>query len=219
MSEKAKSVRAAAKARGTAKAGARKSGSKAAAKAASSRARTTRAKSVANSAARLSTKSAAAGAARKADDGKKDLLALSAVHLLHRAGQCAGDVFTEEMTTQSLTPRQYAVLLTVAENEGLSQTGLVERTGIDRSTLADIIRRMLKKGLVNRKRTKEDARAYAVRLTAKGQKALSQAAPAAQDADRRILNALPKTKRDEFLNSLQIIVEKINSIEGTKKKE
>ena len=148
----------------------------------------------------------------------KDLLNASPIHLLHRAGQCAGDIFSDEMTSQSLTPRQYAVLLTVAENEGLSQTGLVERTGIDRSTLADIIRRMLKKGLINRKRTKEDARAYAVKLTAKGRRVLEAASPAASLADQRILDALPKSKRQDFLNSLQIIVENISQLESRSKK-
>ncbi len=36
-----------------------------------------------------------------------------------------------------LTPRQLAVLMTVAGNEGPCQTGIVDATGIDRSTLAD----------------------------------------------------------------------------------
>ena len=64
----------------------------------------------------------------------------SPIHLLHRAGQCAGDIFQAEMGGGDLTPRQYAVLVTVSQNEGLSQTSLVEKTGIDRSTLADIVR-------------------------------------------------------------------------------
>ncbi len=52
-----------------------------------------------------------------------------------------------------LTARQFAVLLTVEEDEGLSQTDLVNMTGIDRSTLADMIGRMLKKDLLRRRRT------------------------------------------------------------------
>jgi DNA-binding MarR family transcriptional regulator len=51
-----------------------------------------------------------------------------------------------------LAPRQHAVLVAVSQNEGLSQTNLVEKTGVDRSTLADIVRRMLKKGLLQRRR-------------------------------------------------------------------
>jgi DNA-binding MarR family transcriptional regulator len=136
----------------------------------------------------------------------------SPIHLLHRVEQFAGDVFHEEMMDAGLTPRQYAVLLTVSQNEGLSQTSLVDKTGIDRSTLADIIRRMLKKGLLRRKRTREDARAYAVRLTPKGKEALSAAIPAAVNADERILNALPVAEREEFLKSLLSITEAIRKL-------
>jgi MarR family transcriptional regulator, temperature-dependent positive regulator of motility len=134
----------------------------------------------------------------------------SAIHLLHRAGQCAGDIFADEMAGDGLTPRQFAVLVAVAGNEGQSQTDLVEQTGIDRSTLADIIRRMLKKGLLSRKRTKTDARAYAVRLTQQGRDSLNAAQPGAKNADARVLAALPPGKRDEFLTLLAAIVKSID---------
>ena len=137
----------------------------------------------------------------------------SPIHLLHRAGQCAGDVFQSEMRTEDLTPRQYAVLVAVAENEGLSQTNLVEMTGIDRSTLADILRRMLKKGLVQRRRTKEDARAYAVKLTEEGRRILRSAEPMARRVDDRILQALPATQRDRFLTDLNTIVDALGKLE------
>ncbi len=137
----------------------------------------------------------------------------SPIHLLHRAGQCAGDVFQSEMRTEDLTPRQYAVLVAVAENEGLSQTNLVEMTGIDRSTLADIIRRMLKKGLVQRRRTKEDARAYAVKLTEEGRRMLQAAQPMAKKVDEKILEVLPTAQRDRFLSDLNMIVVALGKLE------
>ena len=46
-----------------------------------------------------------------------------------------------------LTPRQFAVLITVAGDEGVSQTGIVDATGIDRSTVAEMVQRLAKKGL------------------------------------------------------------------------
>lgn len=138
----------------------------------------------------------------------------SPIHLLHRAGQCAGDVFQSEMRSEDLTPRQYAVLVAVAQNEGLSQTDLVEMTGIDRSTLADIIRRMLKKGLVQRRRTKEDARAYAVKLTEEGRRILQAAEPMAKKVDERILQALPAAERERFLSDLNMIVEALGRLES-----
>jgi len=111
------------------------------------------------------------------------------------------------MGLDDLTPRQYAVLLTVSQNEGLSQTQLVDKTGIDRSTLADIVRRMLKKGLLSRRRTREDARAYAVKLTDDGWRSLKAADPVAKRVDERILSALPAQQRERFMSDLNMIVQ------------
>jgi DNA-binding MarR family transcriptional regulator len=139
----------------------------------------------------------------------------SPIHLLHRAGQCAGDIFQAEMGVGDLTPRQFAVLVTVSQNEGLSQTHLVERTGIDRSTLADIVRRMLKKGLLQRRRTKEDARAYAVKLTEEGWRVLRSAEPLARRVDDRVLAVLPnQTQRDRFVSDLNTIVEALTKLQA-----
>jgi DNA-binding MarR family transcriptional regulator len=147
---------------------------------------------------------------KKLDLAKRDTIAgrldRSPIHLLHRAGQCAGDVFGFEMGQTDLTPRQYAVLVAVSMNEGLSQTDLVELTGVDRSTLADIVRRMLKKGLLQRRRTKEDARAYAVKLTEEGWRVLRASEPIVKRVDERLLSALPQRQRDQFLSDLSAIV-------------
>ncbi len=130
----------------------------------------------------------------------------SAMHLLHRAGQCATDLFLAAARDSGLTPRQYAMLTTIAEEEGLAQTELVARTGIDRSTLADIVARLIARGLIQRRRAKHDARAYAVKLTVQGAKALRDAEPGASATDSRLLATLPPAKRQEFLESLQTIV-------------
>ena len=136
----------------------------------------------------------------------KNPLESSATHLLHRAGQRAADIFAEEAKKGGLTPRQYAVLTAVSQEEGLPQAELVARTGIDRSTLADIVARLLSRGLIQRKRAKEDGRAYAIKLSAKGTKALAKAKPAASAADSRLLAGLSATKRNEFLQTLAKIV-------------
>ena len=94
-----------------------------------------------------------------------------------------------------------------SQNEGLSQTDLVERTGVDRSTLADIVRRMLKKGLLQRRRTKDDARAYAVKLTEEGWRDPAHDRADGQARRRRILAALPGKQREQFVADLQTIVE------------
>lgn len=147
-----------------------------------------------------------------ARESSQSRLERSPIHLLHRAGQCAGDIFQAEMASGELTPRQYAVLVTVSQNEGLSQTDLVDKTGIDRSTLADIVRRMLKKSLLQRRRTKEDARAYAVKLTEEGWRVLKSAEPMAKRVDDRILSVLTGAQRERFIQDLNTIVQSLGQM-------
>ena len=148
-----------------------------------------------------------------ARDSASSRLERSPLHLLHRAGQCAAEIFQTELGSGDLTPRQFAVLVTVSQNEGLSQTHLVERTGIDRSTLADIVRRMLKKGLLQRRRTREDARAYAVKLTEEGSRVLKSAEPLARRVDERILSGLPAGQRDRMMQDLNAIVQMLGRLQ------
>jgi DNA-binding MarR family transcriptional regulator len=135
----------------------------------------------------------------------------SATHLLHRATQCATELFAAEAGKDGLTARQFAILATIAENEGVSQTGLVQRTGIDRSTLADVIRRMISKGLILRKRTKDDARAYAVRLSEKGWRVLETAEPGATKADQRLLAGLSSAERKQFVDNLEKLISAVEA--------
>jgi DNA-binding MarR family transcriptional regulator len=130
----------------------------------------------------------------------------SALHLLHRAGQYADELFAINAGSAHITPRQFAVLKAITECQDPSQTTLVTKTGIDRSTMADIVHRLTTKGLVQRRRTRRDARTYAVRLTERGEAALKLAAPAARSTDERILAALSPAQRDAFLRSLSRIV-------------
>ena len=73
--------------------------------------------------------------------GGNNSLDRSPVHLLHRASQAVELAFAT-WTRGKLTPRQLAVLMTIEESEGLNQTDLMVRTGIDRSTMTDVISRL-----------------------------------------------------------------------------
>jgi DNA-binding MarR family transcriptional regulator len=94
------------------------------------------------------------------------------------------------------------VLAAVAENEGVTQTGLVRATGIDRSTLADMVARMITKGHLERQRSDQDARANTVSLTEAGAAVLEESRPKVAMADARILALLKPGKRDGFLELL-----------------
>lgn len=111
-------------------------------------------------------------------------------HLLHRALQRALDIYVEEFGETGITQRQFAVLAAADEREGATQADLVRITGIDRSTLADMARRMIGKGLLERERSNLDARANAVRLTDGGREALADARPKMATADARLLKLI-----------------------------
>ncbi|MDO8296399.1 MAG: MarR family winged helix-turn-helix transcriptional regulator [Caulobacter sp.] len=123
-------------------------------------------------------------------------------HLLHRAAQRALDFYAEEGGPGGVTQRQHAVLMAVSAKEGAAQADLVAATGVDRSTLADMVARMLDKGLLVRERSAADARANAVRLTDAGRAALAEIGPRADAADARLLALLPKGRRGAFLEAL-----------------
>ncbi len=127
---------------------------------------------------------------KKSAGARSDSVDKSVIHLLHRASQRASEIFAQETRDFDLTARQYAVITTVAHHEGLSQTDLVRITGIDRSTLADVVQRLLKRGVIQRERTMQDGRTYAVSLSQEGRELLESIKPYARRADRLVLSCL-----------------------------
>lgn len=141
-------------------------------------------------------------------------LANSPVHLLRRCQQFATDLYTKEMGKTGLTARQFTVLQAVEQHDGASQTDLVNATGIDRSTLADMIARMTAKDLLARKRTEDDQRANTVRLTQKGAKALKSSKTAVARAESQFVEALPQGKRADFLKCLATLADAAGELEA-----
>ncbi len=141
----------------------------------------------------------------KQDKQTEFTLSRSVTHLLHRAQQAAVNESAEGLALKGLTIRQFAVLAALHDADGQSQSSLVDVTGIDRSTLADMVARMEKSGLVERVRSTEDARAKAVSLTPDGLTAFENAAPEVMEADAFLTEELRKSRRESLLLSLSII--------------
>jgi DNA-binding MarR family transcriptional regulator len=135
-------------------------------------------------------------------------------HLIRRCQQFYGDLYAREAGGKELTKQQFTLLCALEQNDGASQTALVEITGIDRSTLAEMVRRMLEKGLLSRERTEEDARANAVAISPSGRKALRGARNAADRAERALLEALPQPERQKFVKALSQIAQAAEQMNG-----
>jgi len=139
-------------------------------------------------------------------NGNEADLGQSPLHLFHRAVQVVTEIYQAEMSSFDLTARQYAVLFALAHSEGMSQSKLVDATGIDRSTMADIVRRMLKKGIIQRKRDKDDARAYEVRITDEGVRLFKAVTPIVRRIEDKLMASLNGKRADEFIANLGMIV-------------
>ena len=111
-------------------------------------------------------------------------------------------MFTDEVGEDGPNPRQFAVLISVFQNPGMSQTALVEASGIDRSTLTEVLRRMIERGVISKSRTPADQRANALYLTEDGNTMLEMALQAAERAQARILEPIPETDRPSAINML-----------------
>ena len=128
-------------------------------------------------------------------------------HLLHRAQQIAANHSAAALKSAGLTLRQFSVLSALSGNEGVSQSDLVNATGIDRSTLADMVARMEAGGMIKRSDSKTDARAKSVSLTPKGKKAHDKALPAVMKADAALFATLAKAKQEALIQGLTGLVD------------
>lgn len=141
-------------------------------------------------------------------------LKTSPSHLLHRAQQIAANESASALAAAGITLRQFSVLAALSGNDGVSQSDLVNATGIDRSTLADMVARMEKAGLIKRVASKTDKRAKVVSLMAKGKKAYEKALPAVEKADAAIFEALAKTKQATLVSGLKDMVAEADKAEA-----
>jgi MarR family transcriptional regulator, temperature-dependent positive regulator of motility len=154
--------------------------------------------------------------------GASQSLGDSPSHLLHRAQQISAEFLANAVRDAGLTQRQYVVLNALNEAKGLTQTALVDATGIDRSTLAELVARMEQRGLIARERSPHDARANLVTLSEGGLAALETCRERARAADDAVLSAFPKAKRQVFIDMLKLLTGELSTSEakmGKKKKK
>jgi DNA-binding MarR family transcriptional regulator len=93
---------------------------------------------------------------------------------LRRAQIAVFQDFARSVAPAEISPGQFAVLMVIDRNPGLSQTRLGQTLGIDRSTLVAVIDRLESRGLVERADAPRDRRSYALHLSAKGRTRLGE---------------------------------------------
>ena len=130
-------------------------------------------------------------------------------HLIRRCQQIAVALFIEEVGAggHDITPVQYAALVAIQAQPRIEATTLAAMIAFDRSTLGDVIERLVGKGLVERVPDPRDRRVKRLVLTRAGGRALAAVEPAVERAQVRILAPLAGADRKRFLALLEQLVD------------
>ena len=103
--------------------------------------------------------------------------------LVRRAQQRHVAVWLSEVSAE-VTSVQYAALEILQKTPGVNQRQLGEELDVDRSTIADLVARMVRNGLIERSDDPVDKRSYVLFLTADGKKQLASLRPRVEEVER-----------------------------------
>lgn len=127
--------------------------------------------------------------------------------LIRRLHQIHVALFIEECAAFDVTPVQYSIMSAVQAHPGLDQARLGEMIGVDRATLANVVGRLERRGLVRRRASAADRRLRLVEMTDGGAALLARMDAPARRAHTRTVEALAPAERQAFVQALAQLVQ------------
>ena len=98
---------------------------------------------------------------------------------------------------------------------GLDQTALGQEVGLDRTTTADVVKRLEERGLLERRPNPDDRRTRHVQLTAQGQERVAELHGDMTRAQERLLEPLRPAEKAILLDLMRRLVEANNQYSRT----
>ena len=127
-------------------------------------------------------------------------------YLIRRLHQIHIGLFAEEMAGRDLTAVQYAILTVLYPSDGLDQLSLSRAVGIDRTSGADVIKRLVRRSLVACEPSPTDRRAKVVTITEAGRALVLEMRPAMERAQDKLVAPLSEEEQEVFLDTLHRLV-------------
>ncbi|MFD1519105.1 MarR family winged helix-turn-helix transcriptional regulator [Pseudonocardia yunnanensis] len=142
-------------------------------------------------------------------------LELSAMigHLLRACQQLHVAIWSEAFPA-GLTSPQFAVVHALAVEGELNQTTLRSRARLDRSTAADVIRRLAARRLISHVKDPSDARRRLVRLTNAGRAVHAEAVERALQVNETMLDGLDDARRTQLISLLNALLDNHRGLLG-----
>ena len=100
-------------------------------------------------------------------------------------------------------------LLALFEKDGQTQTQLQQTVGMDHSTIVRTLDRMARDGLIERRLSPSDRRAFEIYLTEKGRACEANVLSAADALNGRLLKSFFKAEQDELQNCLLRLIDNL----------
>ena len=129
--------------------------------------------------------------------------------LLRRSWYGLNQAFRRRIAHLGLTPDQFTVMRSLLEGdpEGMTQRQLTEAMSSDPNTVASLLERMEKAGLLRKKPHERDRRAHRILPLEKGKTTYQAARKIAVALQSEVLTILPEDSRESFLEALTLIGE------------
>ena len=127
-------------------------------------------------------------------------------HLLRRAQQLHVAVWQRDVSAET-TSVQFAALSVIELRPRASQQELGRVLDLDRSTIADLVGRLVRRGLVERERDEDDRRRNALALTAAGREELSRLRPRVEAIEPTLTAGLGPSERETLRRLLHRVLE------------
>jgi DNA-binding MarR family transcriptional regulator len=124
-------------------------------------------------------------------------------YLIRVAQQVHTRLWTE-LVPGDLTAPQFAVLDALAEEPGIDQRTVGERASLDKATMAELISRLVRRGLVLRRRDPADGRRNLLALSPGGVDLLAQVRSGVEEVQRQLLDPLDEAERDQVVALLSV---------------
>ena len=107
-------------------------------------------------------------------------------------------------------PRQWATLVCLNDEEGLSQAEVAQRMDIDRTSMVALVDELETKGLVMREPDPADRRRNRVELTPHGRKTLERGAAIADETERDFLEVLSQEDSQRLKVALNAVLKSMD---------
>ncbi len=124
--------------------------------------------------------------------------------LLRHAWYGLNQAFRRRIAHLGITPDQFTVMRTLLEFAGITQSELTEQMSSDPNTVASLLERMEKSGLLERRAHEKDRRAHRLYLKAEGKRKYQKARQVAIALQTEVLGVLPENEREKFLEHLAL---------------